>query len=111
MGRAAWGRRPPLTRERRNPAQPPWPHRSTAGRRAARGIGGEAGPADGGRDGLGARSPSIPAVGVGSTTLPRKTPLRAAQRVGFSRSTAKMGVSARSGPIWSETGHRAGDNT
>ena len=71
MGRTAWGRRPPLTRERRN--QPcrlaaqvdRWSQLVTAGRRAGRGIGGEAGPADGGRDGLGAGPPAIPAVGVG----------------------------------------------
>ena len=68
MGRAAWGRRPPLTRERRISTCRPWPHRSTAGRKetadAGRGIGGEAGPADGGTDGLG-RSPSGDSSGRG----------------------------------------------
>ena len=67
MGRAAWSRRPPLTRERKNQHLPPsragrvtfswtltrW---STAGRAGRQGFGGLAFPADGGTDGLG-RSP------------------------------------------------------
>ena len=55
------GLTPWAEREEISPAA--WPHRSTAGRRAGRGIGGEAGPADAGRDGLGAGPPAIPAVG------------------------------------------------
>ena len=108
MGRAAWSRRPPLTRERKNLHLPPsragrvtfsrtltrW---STAGRAGRQGFGGGAFPADGGTDGLG-RSLSVDSSGRGIRHHPaEKTPLRAAQRVGFSPSTAKMGVSARSG--------------
>ena len=115
MGRAAWSRRPPLTRERKNQHLPP----SRAGRVtfsrtivvAARWSGGPAGiregwhgPLTGARTGWGARSPSIPAAGVFRHHPAEKTPLRAAQRVGFSPSTAKMGLSARSGPIRSERG-------
>ena len=109
MGRAAWSRRPPLTRERKNQHLPPsragrvtfsrtltrW---STAGRAGRQGFGGLAFPADGGTDGLG-RSPSGDSSGRGSFRHrpAEKTPLRAAQRVGFSPSTAQMGLSARSG--------------
>ena len=76
MGRAAWSRRPPLTRERKNQHLPPsragrvtfswtltrW---STAGRAGRQGFGGLAWPADGGRDGLG-RSLSVDSSGQGS---------------------------------------------
>ena len=114
VGRAAWSRRPTLTRERKNQHLPPsragrvtfsrtltrW---SSAGRAGRQGFGGVAFPADGGTDGLG-RSPSGDSSGQGIRHHPaEKTPLRAAQRLGFSPSTAKMGVSARSGPIRSET--------
>ena len=75
MGRAAWSRRPPLTRERKNQHLPPsragrvtfsrtltrW---STAGRAGRQGFGGLAWPADGGTDGLG-RSPSVDSSGRG----------------------------------------------
>ena len=65
---------------------------------AGRGIGGEAGPADGGTDGLG-RSPSGDSSGRGrvDTTPPRKRRYGPLSASGFSPSTAKMGVSARSG--------------
>ena len=67
--------------------------------RAGRDSGGGAFPADGGTDGLG-RSLSVDSSSQGRVVRhhpAEKTPLRAAQRVGFSPSTAKMGVSARSG--------------
>ena len=56
-------------------------------------------PADGGRDGLG-RSLSVDSSGQGRlrTTPPSKTPLRAAQRVGFLGKTVKMGAPARFRP-------------
>ena len=100
MGRAAWGRRPPLTRERRN--QPcrlaTQVARWSAGRQ---GIEGEVGPTDGGTDGLGARPASIPAVGV-ELDPPRREkgcygPLSAS---GFRRRPRKWGFGlnpARSG--------------
>ena len=86
MGRAAWGRRPPLTRERRNqPSRPGRTGRPLVAKRpqTPAGESGErAGPADGGRDGLGAGPAAIPAVG-GKVDYPaEKRPLRAAQRVG-----------------------------
>ena len=80
------------------------PHTLTAGRRPGRESGERLAPPGGARTGWGARSPSIPAAGVARHHPAEKTPLRAAQRVGFSPSTAKMGVSARSGPIRSERG-------
>ena len=104
MGRAAWGRRPPLTRERRNPALPPgrtgrplvaalWP----LGGGPPGEPGGEAGPADGGGDGLGARSPSIPAVGAGRHHPAEKNAAtgRSARRV-----FAVDGENGGFGPIW-----------
>ena len=86
VGRAAWGRRPPLTRERRNqPSRPGRTGRPLVAKRpqTPAGESGErAGPADGGRDGLGAGPAAIPAVG-GKVDYPaEKRPLRAAQRVG-----------------------------
>ena len=82
MGRAAWSRRPPLTRERKNQHLPPsragrvtfsrtltrW---STAGRAGRQGFGGLAFPADGGTDGLG-RSLSVDSSGRGIRTPPRR---------------------------------------
>ena len=81
MGRPAWSRQPPLTRERKNQHLPPsragrvtfsrtltrW---STAGRAGRQGFGG-AFPADGGTDGLG-RSLSVDSSGQGSPTPPRR---------------------------------------
>ena len=52
-------------------------------------------PLTGARTGWGARSPSIQAARVVRHHPAEKTPLRAAQRVGFSPSTAKMGAQAR----------------
>ena len=55
-------------------------------------------PADGGTDGLG-RSLSVDSSGEGIRHHPaEKTPLRAAQRVEFLGSTAKMGAQARFRP-------------
>ena len=118
MGRAAWSRRPPLTRERKNQHLPP----SRAGRvtfspdayaLVDRWSGGPAGirggwhfPLTGARTGWGARSPPIPAARVVRHHPAEKTPLRAAQRVGFLGKTVKMGAPARFRPDSSMPGHR-----
>ena len=110
VGRAAWSRRPPLTRERKNQHLPPsragrvtfsrtltrW---STAGRAGRQGFGGLAWPADGGTDGLGRSLSLDPAARVFDTTPPRKRRYGPLSASGFSPSTAKMGLSARSGPF------------
>ena len=76
MGRAAWSRRPPLTRERKNQHLPPshagrvtfsrtltrWSTAGRAGPARIRGVG--MFPLMGARTGWGARSPSIPAARV-----------------------------------------------
>ena len=66
---------------------------------AGRGIGGEAGPTDRSTDGLG-RSLSVDSSGQGRVRTPPRRENAAtgrSARQGFSPSTAKMGVSARSG--------------
>ena len=104
MGRAAWSRRPPLTRERKNQHLPPsragrvtfsrtltrW---STAGRAGRQGFGGGHFPLTGARTGWGARSPSIPAARVGRGNRPAEKNAatgRSARR-GFRRRPRKWG--------------------
>ena len=111
VGRAAWSRRPPLTRERKNQHLPPsragrvtfsrtltrW---STAGRAGRQGFGGLAWPADGGTDGLG-RSLSVDSSGQGiRPTPPRKRRYGPLSASGFRRRPRKWGFRpdpARSG--------------